>query len=145
MTRAACTAGRLFLVLARQIGIVLSRSAVALACRWIRNFFPFDFTAFLHVFRVIVNFVAGRDFQMSCSRSACAGSARRNTRRRCQCSCRDGLPHVSNHPRTSILQSLELLLSLELTDNAALEMLVSLAEDRQALKAEAGRSAHSRH
>ncbi|MEX2496725.1 MAG: ferritin-like domain-containing protein [Woeseia sp.] len=40
-----------------------------------------------------------------------------------------GIQHVLNDPRTSMAQSLEMLLTLELTDNAAWEMLIKLAED----------------
>lgn len=40
-----------------------------------------------------------------------------------------GIQHVLNDPRTSMTQSLEMLLTLELTDNAAWEMLITLAEN----------------
>lgn len=40
-----------------------------------------------------------------------------------------GIQHVLNDPRTSMSQSLEMLLTLELTDNAAWEMLITLADD----------------
>lgn len=84
-----------------------------------------------------------------------------------------GIQRVLNDPRTSITQSLEMLVNIELLDNAEWEMLIELTEDmgmddmakqfgdalrqeneheqmvrswyRQALKAELGKSERSRH
>src|SRR5690606_6410878 len=45
------------------------------------------------------------------------------------CVAASGLMKVINDPRTSISQSLEALLSIELTDNAAWDLLISLSND----------------